>query len=30
MTVEFGLLLPTREAVVSGRPETGPILTLAD
>ena len=24
MTTEFGLLLPTREAVMSGRPETGP------
>src|SRR5512132_1432085 len=30
MTTEFGLLLPTREAVMSGRPETGPILTLAE
>ena len=30
MPVEFGLLLPTREAVMSGRPETGPILALAD
>jgi probable F420-dependent oxidoreductase len=27
---EFGLLLPTREAVMSGRPEAGPILTLAE
>src|SRR6266481_3190699 len=30
MTIEFGLLLPTREAVMSGRPETGPILTMAE
>src|SRR5437773_3094502 len=30
MTTEFGLLLPTREAVMSGRPETGPILALAE
>ena len=30
MTVEFGLLLPTREAVMSGRPETAPMLTLAE
>ena len=30
MTIEFGLLLPTREAVMSGRPETAPILALAD
>jgi probable F420-dependent oxidoreductase len=30
MTTSFGLLLPTREAVMSGRPETGPILTLAE
>jgi len=30
MATEFGLLLPTREAVMSGRPETGPILTLAE
>ncbi len=30
MPTEFGLLLPTREAVMSGRPETGPILALAD
>ena len=30
MTTEFGLLLPTREAVMSGRPETGPILAMAE
>ena len=30
MTVEFGLLLPTREAVMSGRPETAPLLELAE
>jgi probable F420-dependent oxidoreductase len=30
MTVEFGVLLPTREAVMSGRPETAPLLTIAE
>jgi hypothetical protein len=30
MGVEFGLLIPTREAVMSGRPETAPLLALAD
>ena len=30
MTVEFGVLLPTREAIISGRPETGPILAMAE
>jgi probable F420-dependent oxidoreductase len=30
MTVEFGVLLPTREAVMSGRPETGPMLVMAE
>jgi probable F420-dependent oxidoreductase len=30
MTTEFGLLIPTREAVMSGRPETGPLLTMAE
>ena len=30
MPCEFGLLIPTREAVMSGRPETGPLLALAD
>ena len=30
MTVEFGVLLPTREAIMSGRPETGPLLTMAE
>src|SRR3977135_274938 len=30
MTVEFGVLLPTREAVMSGRMETGPLLTMAE
>jgi alkanesulfonate monooxygenase SsuD/methylene tetrahydromethanopterin reductase-like flavin-dependent oxidoreductase (luciferase family) len=28
--VEFGLLLPTREAVMSGRPEPAPLLALAE
>jgi len=30
MTVEFGVLLPTREAVMSGHPETAPLLTMAE
>src|SRR5512134_4188757 len=30
MAVEFGLLIPTREAVMSGRPEAAPLLALAD
>src|SRR5881227_792437 len=30
MTVEFGVLLPTREAVMSGRAETAPLLTMAE
>ena len=30
MPVQFGLLLPTREAVMSGRLETAPLLTLAE
>jgi len=30
MPVEFGVLLPTREAIMSGRPETGPLLTMAE
>ena len=30
MTVDFGVLLPTREAVMSGRPETGPMLAMAE
>jgi probable F420-dependent oxidoreductase len=30
MTVEFGVLLPTREAVMSGRSETGPLLAMAE
>ncbi len=30
MATEFGLLLPTREAIMSGRPETAPLLTLAE
>lgn len=28
--VEFGVLLPTREAIMSGRPETAPMLTMAE
>ena len=30
MAVEFGILLPTREAVMSGRPETAPLLAMAE
>ena len=30
MPVEFGVLLPTREAIMSGRPETAPMLAMAD
>jgi probable F420-dependent oxidoreductase len=30
MTVSVGYLLPTREAVMAGRPETGPLLALAE
>ncbi len=30
MAVEFGVLLPTREAVMSGRPETAPVLAMAE
>ena len=30
MTVELGVLLPTRESVMSGRPETAPMLTMAE
>lgn len=29
-TIEVGILLPTREAVMAGRPETGPLLALAE
>jgi probable F420-dependent oxidoreductase len=30
MAVELGVLLPTRESVMSGRPETAPMLTMAE
>src|SRR2546428_8404787 len=30
MTTQFGVLIPTREAVMSGRPETGPLLAMAE
>jgi probable F420-dependent oxidoreductase len=30
MPVEFGVLLPTREAVMSGRPEAAPLLAIAE
>jgi probable F420-dependent oxidoreductase len=29
-SIEFGVLLPTREAVMSGRPETAPMLAMAE
>ena len=30
MSVEIGVLLPTREAIMSGRPETGSMLAMAE
>lgn len=30
MSVEFGVLLPTREAIMSGRPETASMLAMAE
>jgi probable F420-dependent oxidoreductase len=30
MAVEIGILIPTREQIMSGRPETGPLLTMAE
>jgi alkanesulfonate monooxygenase SsuD/methylene tetrahydromethanopterin reductase-like flavin-dependent oxidoreductase (luciferase family) len=30
MTVQLGVLIPTREAIMSDRPETGPLLTMAE
>jgi len=30
VAVEFGFLLPTREAIMSGHPETAPLLTMAE
>src|SRR5882672_11691730 len=30
MPAEFGVLIPTREAIMSGRPETGPLLSMAE
>ncbi|HSE93733.1 MAG TPA: LLM class flavin-dependent oxidoreductase [Methylomirabilota bacterium] len=30
MAVEFGVLLPTREAIMSGRPDTAPLLAMAE
>ncbi|HEX9818399.1 MAG TPA: LLM class flavin-dependent oxidoreductase [Methylomirabilota bacterium] len=30
MPVEFGVLIPTREAIMSGRPETAPLLAMAE
>src|SRR5437016_9176729 len=30
MTVKVGVLIPTREAIMSGRPETSPLVTMAE
>jgi probable F420-dependent oxidoreductase len=30
VSVEFGVLIPTREAIMSGRPETASLLTMAE
>jgi probable F420-dependent oxidoreductase len=30
MAAELGVLIPTREAIMSGRPETAPLLTMAE
>jgi len=30
MGVEFGVLIPTREVVMSGRPQTAPLVTMAE
>jgi probable F420-dependent oxidoreductase len=30
MSPEFGVLIPTREAIMSGRPETAPLLAMAE
>jgi probable F420-dependent oxidoreductase len=30
MSVEFGVLIPTREVVMSGRPQTAPLLAMAE
>jgi len=30
MPVQFGVLIPTREAIMSGRPETSPLLAMAE
>jgi hypothetical protein len=30
MAVKLGYLLPTREQIMEGRPEAGPLLALAD
>jgi len=30
MATEFGVLIPTREAVMSARPETAPLITMAE
>ena len=30
MAAEFGVLIPTREAIMSGRPDTGPLLAMAE
>ncbi|PYM19561.1 MAG: LLM class F420-dependent oxidoreductase [Candidatus Rokuibacteriota bacterium] len=30
MATQFGVLIPTREAIMSGRPESGPLLAMAE
>ena len=30
MAVEFGVLIPTRESIMSGRPQTAPLITMAE
>src|SRR5881394_2231786 len=30
MATQFGVLIPTREAIMSGRPETAPLVTMAE
>jgi len=30
MTTEFGVLIPTRKSVMSGRMETSPLLSMAE
>src|SRR5437870_12781081 len=30
MATQFGVLIPTREAIMSGRPESGPLLAMPE